>query len=207
VPNRWDATLKGDYFWANDETLTYKLRSVIVKWTEKFAESRSIFKTSLFSHNLRNSNITSPCDFPDYIMTNLPTGRPAFDSQYGRDFSLWHVVHTGSKAHLASYSMRIWGFFLGGRAPGAWSWPSSNEAKNAWSYTSTPYISSWRGLYFAQGQQYLYVSFNIIKLFHRQDKGHVTNSLLSYKTHTCNTPGIVLVLLVLKWHFRNYSVF
>jgi hypothetical protein len=41
----------------------------------------------------------------------------------GQDSSLLHSVQTGSKAYPASYSMGVGGFFPGGKAAGAWSWP------------------------------------------------------------------------------------
>jgi hypothetical protein len=46
----------------------------------------------------------------------------------GLDFSLFHSVHTGSGAHLASYPKGIGGTFLGGKAD--LSPPSSAQVKN-----------------------------------------------------------------------------
>jgi hypothetical protein len=39
------------------------------------------------------------------------------------NFSLHHRVQSGSGAHPASYPVDTRGSFLGGKAPGAWSWP------------------------------------------------------------------------------------
>jgi hypothetical protein len=41
----------------------------------------------------------------------------------GQEFSLLHVVQTGSGVHPASYSMGTVGSFPEGKAAGAWSWP------------------------------------------------------------------------------------
>jgi hypothetical protein len=63
------------------------------------------------------------------------------------NFSLHHRVQNGSGAHPASCPMGTRGNFPGSKAAGAWSWPppSNAEVKSAWSYTSTPLMSSWRG--------------------------------------------------------------
>jgi hypothetical protein len=39
------------------------------------------------------------------------------------NFSLHHRVQNGSGAHSASYPMGTRGYFPGGKADGAWSWP------------------------------------------------------------------------------------
>jgi hypothetical protein len=41
--------------------------------------------------------------------------------RYGQEFSLLHVVHTGSGVHPASYSMGTGVSFSEGKAAGAWS--------------------------------------------------------------------------------------
>jgi hypothetical protein len=47
-----------------------------------------------------------------------------FDSRWGAgNFSLNHLVQTGSWAHPASYPMGTRSSFPGGKAAGAWSWP------------------------------------------------------------------------------------
>jgi hypothetical protein len=59
---------------------------------------------------------------------------------WATDFSLLKNFHTGSGAHLACYSMRARGSFLGGKWPGCdvdHSPSSKAEVKNEWSYTST----------------------------------------------------------------------
>jgi hypothetical protein len=39
-----------------------------------------------------------------------------FESRYGQEFSLLHVVQTGSEVHLISYPMDTGGSFLRGKA-------------------------------------------------------------------------------------------
>jgi hypothetical protein len=45
-----------------------------------------------------------------------------FKSLYSQEFSLLHVVQTGSGVHPASYLISTGGYFPGGKATGAWSW-------------------------------------------------------------------------------------
>jgi hypothetical protein len=45
----------------------------------------------------------------------------------GREFSLLHVVQTGSGNHPASYPMGTRGSFTRGKAAGAWSWPLTSN--------------------------------------------------------------------------------
>jgi hypothetical protein len=45
----------------------------------------------------------------------------------GSEFSLLHVVQTGSGAHPASYPMGTGGSFPGGKAAGARSWPLTSS--------------------------------------------------------------------------------
>jgi hypothetical protein len=40
------------------------------------------------------------------------------ESRLGQEFSLLHIVQTGSGAYLASYPMGTGGFFLGGKVAG-----------------------------------------------------------------------------------------
>jgi hypothetical protein len=42
-----------------------------------------------------------------------------FESRWGQEFSLLHVVHTGSGVQPTSYPMGIGGSFPGGKAAGA----------------------------------------------------------------------------------------
>jgi hypothetical protein len=49
----------------------------------------------------------------------LDDGGSEFESRYNQEFSLLHVVHTGSGAHPASYPMGTGDSFLGGKAAGA----------------------------------------------------------------------------------------
>jgi hypothetical protein len=65
------------------------------------------------------------------------------------NFSLHHRVQNGSGAHPASYPVGTRGFFPGGKASGAWSWPlnpSSVKAKE-WVelYLHSSNKPSWRG--------------------------------------------------------------
>jgi hypothetical protein len=56
----------------------------------------------------------------------LDDRRSEFESRYGQEFSLLHVVQTGSGAHPASYPMGTGGSFHGGKA--------SDEIKKKWIY-------------------------------------------------------------------------
>jgi hypothetical protein len=42
-----------------------------------------------------------------------------FESRWGKEFSLLHVVQTGSGVHSTSYPMGTWGSSPGGKAAGA----------------------------------------------------------------------------------------
>jgi hypothetical protein len=64
-----------------------------------------------------------------------------FESRYGQEFPLLHVVQTGSGAHPASYPMETGDSFPGVKWPGREahnSSPTSAEVKKTWIYTSTP---------------------------------------------------------------------
>jgi hypothetical protein len=64
-----------------------------------------------------------------------------FETQYGQEFSLLHVVQTGCGAHLASYPVCTVGSFPGVKQQGHKdddSSPASDEVKKMWIYTSTP---------------------------------------------------------------------
>jgi hypothetical protein len=50
-----------------------------------------------------------------------------FESRWGQEFSLLHVVETGSGTHPASHPMGIGGNIPGGKAAGAWSWPLTSN--------------------------------------------------------------------------------
>jgi hypothetical protein len=59
----------------------------------------------------------------------------------GSEFSLLHVVQTGSGTHPTSYPMGTGDIFLGIKRPGregGHSLPASAEAKKTWIYLSTP---------------------------------------------------------------------
>jgi hypothetical protein len=59
----------------------------------------------------------------------------------GQEFSLLHVVQTGSGVHPTSYPMGTGGSIPEGKAAGAWndhSPQTSAEVKKMWIYTSTP---------------------------------------------------------------------
>jgi hypothetical protein len=51
--------------------------------------------------------------------TGWTTEESEFEPQYGQEFSLLHVVQTGSGVHPTSCPMGIRGFFPGGKAAGA----------------------------------------------------------------------------------------
>jgi hypothetical protein len=56
-------------------------------------------------------------------------------------FSLLHIVHTGSGVHPTSYKMSTGGSFPGVKRQGReadHSLPTSGEVKKMWIYTSTP---------------------------------------------------------------------
>jgi hypothetical protein len=53
-----------------------------------------------------------------------PNGR---SSSPGRGKNFLHIVQTGSLAHPASYPMARGGYFPGGKAAGAWSWPLTSS--------------------------------------------------------------------------------
>jgi hypothetical protein len=64
-----------------------------------------------------------------------------FESRYGKEFSVLHVVQTGSETHPASYPMvpgflPPWVKWQGREADH--SPPASAEVKNTWIYTATP---------------------------------------------------------------------
>jgi hypothetical protein len=64
-----------------------------------------------------------------------------FESRAGQEFSLLHVVQTGSEALPASNPMGTGGSFPGGKPAGAeagHSPPHSAEIKKMWIYTFTP---------------------------------------------------------------------
>jgi hypothetical protein len=50
-----------------------------------------------------------------------------FESRQGQEFSLLHVVQTGSGAHTAFSPMGIGGSFPWGKASEAWSWPFTSS--------------------------------------------------------------------------------
>jgi hypothetical protein len=63
-----------------------------------------------------------PGNHPPYTLgsTGWTTEKSEFESRLGQEFSLLHVVQTGSGVHPTSYSMGSGGFFPGGKAAGAW---------------------------------------------------------------------------------------
>jgi hypothetical protein len=88
--------------------------------------------------------------------TRLRAGRLGFSSRKGQwwDFSLRHPAQIGPGAHQASYPMGTEGSYIGVKRPGReadHSPPSSAEAKNAGTYTST--------------LQYVFMAWCLIKQF------------------------------------------
>jgi hypothetical protein len=62
----------------------------------------------------------SHCVLKELIeLIEKPTKGPGFESRWGQELSLLHVVQTGSGAHPASYLMGTGGSFPGGKAAGA----------------------------------------------------------------------------------------
>jgi hypothetical protein len=55
------------------------------------------------------------------LATGWATEVLEFESRYGQEFALLHVVQTGSEAHPASYPMGTGDSLPGGKAAGAWS--------------------------------------------------------------------------------------
>jgi hypothetical protein len=64
-----------------------------------------------------------------------------FESRYGQELSLLHIVKTGSRVHPISYPMNTEGSFP--EADADHSPPTSVEVSTTWIYTSTPHTSSW----------------------------------------------------------------
>jgi hypothetical protein len=67
---------------------------------------------------------TSSCDhyikhMSQALATSLTTEGSEFESRWVQEFSLLHVVQTGSGDHPTSFSKSTRGFFLGGKAAGA----------------------------------------------------------------------------------------
>jgi hypothetical protein len=97
------------------------------------------------------------------------------ESQYGQEFSVLHVIQTGSWVHPTSYPMGTGGSFPGGKRPGreADHLPlASAEVKKMWIYTSTPpytfmaycLISSAQGpLYLLPLHPNIFPALNILK--------------------------------------------
>jgi hypothetical protein len=56
------------------------------------------------------------------IATGYDRGEREFESRQGKNFSLLHIVQTGSGVHPTSYKMGT-----GGKAAGAWSWPLTSN--------------------------------------------------------------------------------
>jgi hypothetical protein len=64
--------------------------------------------------------INSSAKFPQVqIPRGWTTEGPEFESRYGQEFSLLHVVQAGSGVHRTSYSMDTVGIFPGSKAAGA----------------------------------------------------------------------------------------
>jgi hypothetical protein len=76
----------------------------------------------------------------------LRAGRPEFESQQGKDFSLLHNVQSGRGAHPTSYPMGTGAISLGVKPPGCGadhSPPSSAEVKNVGAIPPLLHMSSW----------------------------------------------------------------
>jgi hypothetical protein len=77
------------------------------------------------------------------LATGWTTKESEFESRYGQELSLLHVVQTGSGVHPASYTMDVGTFSPGVMRQGSetdHSPPASPEVKKMWLYTSpSPY--------------------------------------------------------------------
>jgi hypothetical protein len=68
-------------------------------------------------------------------------GEREFESRQGKNFSLLHIVQTGSGVHPTTYKMGTGGAFPGIKRQGReadHSPPTIAEVKKMWIYTSTP---------------------------------------------------------------------
>jgi hypothetical protein len=61
------------------------------------------------------------------VATDWTTEGSVFESWWGQEFSLLHVVQTGSGANPVSYPMGAGGSFRGGKAAWAWNWPLTSS--------------------------------------------------------------------------------
>jgi hypothetical protein len=90
-----------------------------------------------YTHNIRSRD-SAACKVTGY---GLKTDGLEFESRWVKDFSLLHVVQTGSEAHPASCPMSTGGSIPGVKRQGReadHSPPASAEVKKTWVYTSTP---------------------------------------------------------------------
>jgi hypothetical protein len=75
------------------------------------------------------------------MATGSTTEGSEFESRWGQEFSLLHVVQTTSGAHPVSYPIGKGGSSPGVKQPGReadHSPPTSAEVKKTWIYTSAP---------------------------------------------------------------------
>jgi hypothetical protein len=87
-----------------------------------------------------------------------------FESREGQEFSLLHVVQTGSRTHPASYPMGTGDSFPEVKQPGReadHSPPTNADVKRMWVYTSTPpqVFMAYCLISYAEGQ--IYLTFNV----------------------------------------------
>jgi hypothetical protein len=71
------------------------------------------------------------------------TKRSEFESRQGQEFSLLHIIQTGSGVHPTSYPMGTRSFFPGSNVAGMWRWPLTSTScptsrKSGSIYTFTP---------------------------------------------------------------------
>jgi hypothetical protein len=110
-------------------------------WTGKWARCFQLTRNSSHSCFL-NSACTNDYKEPGSAV-GIATGYgledgPVVESEFrwGQEFSLLHVVHTGSGAHLASCTVGTGGSSSGGKAEH--SPQTTAEVKKMWIYTSIP---------------------------------------------------------------------
>jgi hypothetical protein len=93
---------------------------------------------TLFYSTCRSSAVGIATDY------GLDGSEVEFGPQKGKEFSLLHIVQTGSGSHLASYPMGTGRSFLGVKRQGCeadHSLPTSAEIKKTLIYISVPYRS------------------------------------------------------------------
>jgi hypothetical protein len=82
---------------------------------DKRKEEKQISVEALVAFDCYYKESGTRSRYSDWLWARRPRGRSS-NCRSVQDFSLLHVVQTGSGAHLASYPMSTWGSFPGGKA-------------------------------------------------------------------------------------------